>query len=249
MNRLSTSLGVIDSSAGILTDRRRLRRVAEVDDGCHATFTPMHYESNYAYPLIVWLHSPGGNERELKRIMPLVSMRNYVGIAARGTVTTNETVDRECGFDWSQDEDHTFLAQQRVMSGLAMASRRFNIDTSRVYLAGYQTGGTMAFRLAMAHPECFAGVLSIGGSFPRGGAPLMRYSRARKLPVFLATGRDSVQYPDSDVCQDLRLFHAAGIHVTLRQYPCGDEMTTNMLSDMDHWVMESLSRTVLGVVR
>jgi len=209
----------------------------------------MHYEANYSYPLIVWLHSPGGNEQELNRVMPLVSMRNYVGISARGTVATSDAGGREGGFDWSQDEDHTFLAEQRVTSGVAMARRRFNVDASRVFLAGYQSGGTMAFRLAMAHPERYAGVLSIGGSFPRGGAPLRRYACARKLPVFLATCRDSVEYPDREVCQDLRLFHVAGIQVTLRQYPCGDEMTTNMLSDMDHWVMESLSRTVVGVVR
>ena len=249
MNRLSTNLGVVDSTAGILSDQARSQRISGVGSGCHATFTPMHYEDNYAYPLIVWLHSPGGNEHELKRIMPLVSMRNYVGVAARGTQTTRDSGDGECGFDWSQEADHTFLAEQRVMSGLAMANRRFNIDSSRVFLAGYQSGGTMAFRLAMAHPELFAGVLSIGGSFPRGNAPLKRYECARKLPVFLATCRDSVQYPDSEVCQDLRLFHAAGIHVTLRQYPCGDEMMTNMLSDMDHWVMENLARTVVGVVR
>ena len=28
-----------------------------------ATFQPIHYEKGYAYPLVVWLHGPGGNER------------------------------------------------------------------------------------------------------------------------------------------------------------------------------------------
>ena len=135
------------------------------------------------------------------------------------------------------------------MSGIALAKRRFNIDVARVFLAGYQSGGTMAFRIATAHPEQFAGVISIGGEFPRGGAPLKRFACARKLPVLLATCRDSTAYPDKRVCQDLRLFHSAGIHVTLRQYPCGDEMTTNMLSDMNYWVMELLSQQAATVIR
>ena len=44
---------------------------------------PLHYERNYAYPLVVWLHGPGDNERQLQRIMPLVSMRNFVSIGPR----------------------------------------------------------------------------------------------------------------------------------------------------------------------
>ena len=32
-----------------------------------ALFAPMHYEPGYAYPLIVWLHGPGGDERQLNR--------------------------------------------------------------------------------------------------------------------------------------------------------------------------------------
>ena len=47
----------------------------------HATFAPMHYEPNYAYPLLVWLHGYASNEHELRQVMPQVSMRNYVAVA------------------------------------------------------------------------------------------------------------------------------------------------------------------------
>ena len=47
----------------------------------HALFAPLHYASGYAYPLIVWLHGSGSDERQLQRIMPLVSMQNYVAVA------------------------------------------------------------------------------------------------------------------------------------------------------------------------
>jgi phospholipase/carboxylesterase len=36
----------------------------------------------------------------------------------------------------------------------------------------------------------------------------------------------------------LRLLHVAGCTVALRQYPGGDNLTSNMLSDLDRWVME-----------
>ena len=52
--------------------------------GLHYTlFAPLHYEPNYAYPLVIWLHGPGDDERQLLRVMPLVSMRNYVSVGPR----------------------------------------------------------------------------------------------------------------------------------------------------------------------
>src|SRR5262245_30987235 len=43
----------------------------------HCIITPLHYERNYAYPLIVWLHGPDDDERQVTRVMPHVSTRNY----------------------------------------------------------------------------------------------------------------------------------------------------------------------------
>jgi phospholipase/carboxylesterase len=109
-----------------------------------------------------------------------------------------------------------------------------------VFLAGYDCGGTMAFRIAMQHPDLFAGVLSIGGGFPSGRTPLARLPEARRMPIFLACGRDSRKYPQERVCDDLRLFHSAGMAVSLRQYPCGQEIAIQMLGDLDRWIMEQI---------
>jgi len=99
----------------------------------------------------------------------------------------------------------------------------------------------MALRIALAHPAEFAGALSIGGPFPEGRSPLSRLDLARRLPLFLAQGRDSENYPVERSCDEIRLFHAAGMAVTLRQYPCGDELTTKMLSDLNAWIMERVT--------
>ena len=170
--------------------------------------------------------------------MPLVSLRNYVAVGPRGTV---DSANVSGGYRWSQGRRHVALAEQRVFSAVAAAERWLNVAPSRIYLAGYQSGGTMAFRVALNHPETFAGVLSIGGPFPSTLRPLGQLHAARRLRVFLATGKDSLRYPESQVCDDLRLFHAAGMSLNLRIYPCGDEVLANMLSDMDRWIMEQVA--------
>ena len=96
----------------------------------------------------------------------------------------------------------------------------------------------MALRVAWNHPDTFAGVATFGGPMPTHDRPLRNVNALRRLPCFVATGRQSQDYPESEVCRDLRLLHAAGCTVALRQYPCGDDLTTTMLADLDRWIME-----------
>ncbi len=205
----------------------------------HAIFAPLHYEPRYAYPLIVWLHGRGGNERQLQRIMPLVSMRNYVAVAPRGNCLPDQGDPEPYG--WLQTDEHIQQAQQSVFDSVELASRKFNVCAGRVFLTGCDQGGTMALRIALKHPARFAGAVSLGGRFPAGGTPFGNLVAARRLAVFLGTGRVSQAYPAAQVCEDLRLLHAAGLSVTLRQYPCGDELPRQMLSDLDRWIIEQIS--------
>lgn len=200
-------------------------------------FAPIHYEPNYAYPLLVWLHGPGGDEHQLKRVMPLVSLRNYVGVAIRGTAPY-ASANGHPGYAWAQSQPHTTLAEQRVLEAITFVQGRYHVAPRRVFLAGFDCGGTMALRLALAHPRWFAGVLSLGGEFPVGGAPLSRLPEARRVPVFLACGRHSERYPSAIVCDNLKLLHSAGMDLTLRQYPGADQISPSMLGDMDRWIMD-----------
>lgn len=222
-------------------------------DTIHATFAPLHYEPGYAYPLIVWLNGSGGDERQLLRIMPLVSMRNYVAVAPRGVAVTPpggtgtprggalSAREEEAVYGWLHEEQDLQQAEQRIFDSIETTFRRFHIDPRRVFLAGFDTGGTMAFRMAMNHPYKFAGVLSLGGCLPTGRAPLSRLAEARQLAVFLAAGRRSTTYCEAHVCDDLRLLHTAGMSITLRLYPCGHEISPQMLSDVDRWIIEQIT--------
>jgi len=207
----------------------------------YALFAPLHYESGYAYPLVVWLHAPGNDERQLIRIMPDVSMRNYVAVAPRGICSTAVGNTARPGYDWPQTEDGVQEAGQRVFAAIEAAAEKLHIARHRVFLSGFDCGGTMAMRLALSRPDRFAGVVSLGGAFPKNRPSLGNLVEARRLPMFLAVGRDSQEYPANEVCNDLRLLHTAGMSVTLRQYPCGHELAPAMLADVDRWIIEQIT--------
>jgi phospholipase/carboxylesterase len=213
----------------------------KVDLPC-SFFAPLHYEPNYAYPLLVWLHGPADDENQLRRIMPLVSMRNYVGLSIRGTRAVTGSSGRRA-FTWSAESGHFEQAEERLFDAIDLARERFNIAPERIFLGGYEVGGTMAFRMAMAHPRSFGGVLSVCGEFPTDDTPLRWLDAVRRLPMFLAYGRDSESFPVSQVCEAIRLFHIARLKVNLFQYPCPQQLTTKMLEDMDRWIMEQVTGT------
>jgi phospholipase/carboxylesterase len=237
MNRITTLAAPPKSSPTATQIEQSVITRAVRSGQPHTLFAPLHYEPNYAYPLVIWLHGQAGDERQLQKIMPLVSMRNYVGVGVRGTA--DSPLGR--GFFWPSTEDSSLAARQQVFDAIDVAQEKFNINPERIFLAGYQCGGTMALRIALASPGVFAGALSIGGKFPIGQAPLSRLAQIRRLPLFLAHCRDSQTYTVEHVCDELRLFHSAGMAVSVRQYPCGDELTTQMLHDADVWMMERVT--------
>jgi len=206
----------------------------------HSLFAPIHYEEAYAYPLVVWMHGPGDNENQLRTVLPLVSMRNHVAVAPRGTSVDGDLREAYC---WKQTSEDIAEATQRTIDSIEIAMDRFHVHPDRTFIAGYECGGTMALRIALENPEHFAGAISIGGPLPQGLNLLRRVNSARRLPLMIANSLESKKYPSERVCRDLRLLHTAGFSLDLRRYPCGDELTTKMLSDLDRWIMQRVCST------
>lgn len=228
-----SSTGATPTFAGSLARSRDANGL----DPCF--FVPLHYEPNYAYPLLVWLHGPDDDPTQLKRVMPHISLRNYVAVApGGGNLQPHDGAPGAVRLSWPQRAEGLATAIEQVEECVARARQRFHIAERRVFLAGYDSGGSMALRLGFAVPEMFAGVASLGGPFPYGQHSLAHLHRLRRLPVMVAQGRDSRAYPIRGLCDELRLYHAAGMSLTVRQYPCGQELTTQMLSDLNRWLME-----------
>lgn len=237
-NRLDQARQAGNPMDSLLRNEPSDRSPNELSDNPLAMFGPERYEPRYEYPLVVWLHSCHSNERELESVMPALSMQNYVGCAPRGT-HASEAYGRN--FTWPQTKAATAVAEELVFAAIVNATRNFSIARNRIFLAGFGSGGTMALRLALRHPRQFAGVVSICGPFPSNHQPLCNLVQARRLPILWMYGEDSSQCGVEHICQTLPVLHAARIGATIRQYPAKDELLTNMLSDMNHWLMEQVT--------
>ena len=204
-----------------------------------SVFVPMHYEKNYAYPLIVWLHGNGQSADQIQQVMPAISMQNFVGIAPAAPA-----IDREQNQFWLQDPKAIGDAHESIVQAIDYATTRFNIAPQRIFLAGAEQGATMAFRVAFQRPDLFAGVISLNGPLPTERSVLGDWARCRNLPIFWAHCRDSADFEQDTLCEQLKLLHVAGFSVTLRQYPGFKMMSDKMLADCNKWVMESIQSAI-----
>lgn len=202
-------------------------------------FGPERYEPRYDYPLIVWLHSCHSSEFELENVMPELSLQNYVSCAPRGTVACD---GEGKFFRWGQTAAATAIAEEVVFESIDLARKEFSIAEKRIFLAGFGGGGTMAWRLALRYPGRFAGVVSLCGDFPHRNQPLLNIESARDLPTLWLYGAESSSCGVREVCESLPILHSASLSVDIRQYPCGHELLSNMLVDMNSWIMEQVTR-------
>jgi phospholipase/carboxylesterase len=205
-------------------------------------FEPDYYEPNYAYPLIVWLPGLGGADREVLDLMPYISTRNYFGLSLPGITPTYNFVltgDRRLRYG-----DHGTELERRLYGALETVRRHYNIRSERIVLAGYDEGATTALQLMLDRPEWFAGVIALNARFPRMQSPITRFRELRGKRVLLGVGLRDREISRSEIAATGRLLHAAGLEVSTRNYDAGYEITEEMLSDIDHWMMAGIQTAV-----
>lgn len=107
-------------------------------------YVPEHYNPDYAYGLLVWIH-PAGDTMEAEMIRAWQSI-----CERRGLIIVAPKADQLRGW---QPEEATFVvaAVEDVMS-------RYSIDPQRVFVHSFENGGRFAAHVAFKERERFRGV-------------------------------------------------------------------------------------------
>ena len=205
----------------------------------HRICLPEGYEPGYAYPLLVWLHDDGADERELDDVLPRISNRNYLGVSLRGNLT------QEPGSGWTTADAALLSIIDDVHKLVAAAEDRFLIHADRVYLAGHGTGGTLAWEILLRQPSQWAGAICLSADFPQIDHPLAMFRHLQRRRLLLSTGLDRPAAQVKQLIGAGRLMYSAGLEVGTRIYDSGRRGPSDkMLRDVDRWVMDSIATAV-----
>jgi phospholipase/carboxylesterase len=201
------------------------------------TFLPTAYEPRYPYPLVVFLHGLGGNEEQILRLAPRLSRRNFVCIGLRGPHRVGARDDGRPGCSWGPEGTVDALIEDYVLQAVEQSRRQYHIHSERIYLAGICEGAMLAYHLGLLFPEKFAGVISLNGTMPRHGRPLLRYPEIRDLRVFIGHGIANAVLPMSLALNDCKLLYTAGLSVEMHTYPSTHRLHPDMLRDINRWII------------
>ncbi|HEX4591898.1 MAG TPA: hypothetical protein VH120_18310, partial [Gemmataceae bacterium] len=147
---------------------------AQVKPVNYALQLPPEYKPTRSYPVLIALH--GANER------PVEALNRWAPEAARqGYILAAPDWGGMVGYNYTTDEHN---AVTELIRDLRL---HYTVDSDRVFLSGFGDGGTMAFDVALSHPDLFAGVVPINAR-PRRSTVAWYWHNAQYLPFYIVAG-------------------------------------------------------------
>lgn len=137
---------------------------------------PIEYNPHRTWPVLVVVPG-GGGERPgdaLLRWSHFAQQNGYILVSPQWA-----TAAEPYGFS---SEEHS-----GVLDVIRDLKRRYNVDSDRVFLAGYSDGGTIANDIGLSHPDLFAGVVTMNAR-PRWSASAWYWRNAQYLPFYVVAG-------------------------------------------------------------
>jgi pimeloyl-ACP methyl ester carboxylesterase len=200
----------------------------------YAVYVPRGVPTDAPMPLTWVLHSLGVNHNQYGALDPSLLRRLC---ERRGSVCATTLGYGPDG--WYFDE-----AEADYWSVWRELGQAFALQPRRTVLSGYSMGGYAAYKLGLAHPDLYAGAVSLAGPpvcgvahDPDEGSPAYEHVRcrqdgatgplvgnARRLPYRIGQGTADELVPFVSVEQQVRHFDDRGLRYRFVRYPGEDHM-------------------------
>jgi predicted peptidase len=142
-------------------------------------FIPPKYDKAEKYPLIIWLHGAGSVGTD--------NFKQISGASLRGTHTWTIPANqvKHPAFVVAPQSTKAWAGDQLslVLEILKTVQDEFNIDSTRIYVAGQSMGGYGVWNIITMKPDLFAAAIPLCG----GGDPTQA-ARIAKIPVWAFHG-------------------------------------------------------------
>ena len=165
--------------------------VSKIDSSLrpYSIYIPENYSKDREYPLLIYLHGSGDDDRVLVRT-PKIS-DGYIMLAPNGRGTSNCFATQD--------------AQTDIVESINDVINNFKIDSENIVLSGFSMGGYGVYRTYYDHPDLFKAVAIISGhpnlaqKWQRGDqVNFLKYQNMksfRETPMFIFHGRKDRNCP------------------------------------------------------
>jgi predicted esterase len=117
---------------------------------------PESYNPHQSWPLLIALHGSGSNAVAFLDVFKTVTdTLGLVLVALQGERKT------ENGFGWQWDIN----SERSLLSCLDIIQKQIPIDTRKIFLLGFSSGGRIAFELGIKNSRLFKGIILLSAPF------------------------------------------------------------------------------------
>lgn len=211
-----------------------------LDSGEPAAYCAVHlptgFEPDYTYPLIVWFHDEGADEKQMLGLLPYISDRNYAGLSLRAPLPVTNGLP--CQRRWSLAEGYLNLLETELAVSLERVAERIRIHGERVIAAGMGQGASVALRMLLRRPEWFAGAVCLNADWDRRNRFDWWGEYAHK-PLWLGQIVGWASSSSAAIFRT-RLLRAAGFEVQTRWIEFDEAKPRRLGTEIDRWLMQRL---------
>ena len=190
----------------------------------YVAYVPASYSPNEPMRVIVGMHGCGDDAMNFAKWgmnpFPTRATQQHIGISVSG-----ETGSNEC---WSMGND-----DDKVLAAVEDLAKCFWVNRSKIVVAGFSSGGQLAYRVGMMRASTFAGILiENSGLYAAGSTSAALIAGAsRKIPVAHRAHTSDTVFPLAKVKADWQAMTEAGFPLTTSEVAGGHDGTTDDWAD------------------
>lgn len=215
----------------------------------HAVYEPA---GDGPHPTVVALHGWGANAMDLLGLAPYLAAGQFLVICPQGPVEV--PLGPMVGYGWfpltmgAPPDPGAFAAgADAARRFVDTAVRRYPVDPNKLVMLGFSQGGVMAYALALAQPERFAGLVALSSWFPAPLAQTLPPHDRGRLPTLVQHGTRDEMIDITRARESIEHLRRLQVPVTYREFEMGHEINADSLAHLTAWLEEKILSPIVLV--
>jgi phospholipase/carboxylesterase len=208
----------------------------------HAVYEPA---GDGPHPTIVALHGWGANAMDLLGLAPYLAGGQFLVLCPQGPVEV--PLGPMVGYGWfpltmgSPPDPAALAAGIDAARGFVDAAvRRYPVDPRKLVALGFSQGGVIAYALALAEPERFAGLVALSSWFPAQLAQTLPPRDRERLPTLVQHGTRDDLIDIGRGRESVENLRRLQVPVTYREFEIGHEIDADSLAHLSGWLEDKI---------
>ena len=203
------------------------------------------------HPTVLALHGWGANAMDLLGLAPYLAGGRFLVLCPQGPVEV-PLGPGVAGYGWfpltagAPPDPGAFTAGLNgIRDFLAAAERRYPIDPRKLVILGFSQGGVMAYALALAEPERFAGLAALSSWLPQSLADQLPPARREQLTTLVQHGSNDELIPIERARESVEILRRLGVPLSYREFDMGHEINGPSLRNLIDWLQEKVLSPII----